>query len=338
MKVRICPSCKKQNLENAFNCASCGTTLSVNTLVEIELAQTEETPSSGNAKSATTHPHREQETRNISSSVKVEKFFCINCGVELPGESKFCWKCGTQVHTYSNNFQITVVEQAAPNSLPAVRQTESRSISCAMNSCNKPVIGQCRSCGRYYCANHNIGALCLDCGRQKAEKDKYLDYLQTAENVKHETDKGYSQKKPLTALVIGVGVFFLAVSFMCGVLDSRDIGSSMCMGTVCLLLIAQGIFQQRYQSNSRRKRAITRATQIDLSKPGFLNFYEAYDPEISFQDELKEMFTSGGKFALSITGLVVGSIAQDEKEASKRAQLESMVSNAVDDELKRHGL
>lgn len=34
MKIRLCPKCGKQNDENAWNCADCGTTLSMNTIVD----------------------------------------------------------------------------------------------------------------------------------------------------------------------------------------------------------------------------------------------------------------------------------------------------------------
>lgn len=218
--------------------------------------------------------------------------------------------------------------------------TTNLNVACAMRDCVNPVIGQCRSCGRYYCANHNIGALCSDCGREKVEKEKYLDFLQTAETVKRETDKNYSFNKSAYGMGIGTAIFFLVVGLVCTLtgIGGMDITMLSCVGTLSLLAIASLILAQRFESSSRRKRALKKAAQINMSKLGFLHFYEVYDPEISFQDEIKEMFTTGGKFALSITGLVAGSIAHDEKEAIKRAQLENLVSNAVDDELKRHGL
>jgi len=39
MKVRVCPQCGKHNLENAFSCVECGTTLSIKTLLDLESDQ-----------------------------------------------------------------------------------------------------------------------------------------------------------------------------------------------------------------------------------------------------------------------------------------------------------
>jgi len=274
MKVRVCPKCNKRNLENAFNCIDCGTTLSLNTLLDVESAHTNETSSGNQATPAIAPVYFEQDATKISSTDKTGNIFCISCGAELPGESKFCWKCGTQVQKFTSVSRNTIVEQTDPSSIQVVGQREFRPISCAIGNCNNSVIEQCGSCGRYYCANHNIGNLCSICGRQKAEQDLYLNYLQTAEKVKRET----------------------------------------------------------------AKRAITKATQINLTKDGFLEFYKAWDVEKPFQEELKETFASGGRFALSLTGPMASSIAHDTMEENKRAQLRSVVSDAVDDGLKRHGL
>lgn len=336
MKVRICPNCNKQNLENAFNCANCGTTLSVSTLVEVEFSQTEETPSSDNAKSATTHPHREQETRNISSSVKVGNFFCINCGVELPGESKFCWKCGAQVHNYSSKPQNTIVEHTVSNSVPAVGQTEFRSISCAMGSCNKPVIGQCKSCGRYYCANHNMGSLCSECGRKKSEQELFQDFLSTAENVMHEADKGYKLTKFAVSgwmgLLACMGAFMLLLSFTEG-----NFSNFLAMLVIVGIMVSMLFFTLKVQFSSRRRRALNKASLIEKSKPGFLAFYEAYDNR-TFKEEISDTLNLGKRFFVSFAGNMAGSIARDEMEASRQAQLRNTISRAVDDELNRHGL
>jgi len=39
MKVRVCPQCGKNNLENAFSCVECGTTLSIKSLLDLESDQ-----------------------------------------------------------------------------------------------------------------------------------------------------------------------------------------------------------------------------------------------------------------------------------------------------------
>jgi transcription elongation factor Elf1 len=47
MKVRVCPKCEKHNLENAFNCIDCGTTLSIKTLLDTETGEMNVKPLAG---------------------------------------------------------------------------------------------------------------------------------------------------------------------------------------------------------------------------------------------------------------------------------------------------
>lgn len=81
MKVRVCPSCGKHNLENAFNCVDCGTTMSINTLTNVAENETPPTrkPDTNvvdhNTTKAPQVSHSEDEAKVIIT--------CENCGQKL---------------------------------------------------------------------------------------------------------------------------------------------------------------------------------------------------------------------------------------------------------------
>ncbi|MHB8127141.1 MAG: hypothetical protein ACYDEJ_16200 [Desulfitobacteriaceae bacterium] len=61
-------------------------------------------------------------------------------------------------------------------------------ISCSVEGCNEPVIGQCQgyheSCGRFYCKRHSVGKLCDECFAE-TEKDRiYSEYVSACKYVK----------------------------------------------------------------------------------------------------------------------------------------------------------
>jgi hypothetical protein len=181
-----------------------------------------------------------------------------------------------------------------------------------------------------------MGSLCSDCGRQKAEQDLFQDFLQTAEKVMRDTDKGFRTTKLATGMWMGLlacmAAFMLLLSFTEGDF-SNFLVLLVCISGVLAILL----FQLNLALSGRRRRAVNKASEIDKSKPGFLIFYEAYDSK-TFKEEVNDLISIGKNFFLSFAGNVAGSIAQDEMEASRQARLRSTISQAVDDELKRHNL
>jgi hypothetical protein len=68
MKVRICPQCGKQYNENAWSCADCGATLSMNTIVDI--------------------------TERPASKVEKKIRLCLQCGRQNDENAWNCTDCG----------------------------------------------------------------------------------------------------------------------------------------------------------------------------------------------------------------------------------------------------
>jgi ribosomal protein S27AE len=64
-KVRVCPKCGKHNLENAWHCIDCGTTLSVKTLMDVEDGQPSMAPIAGERALSSLSPHFEQDVAEL---------------------------------------------------------------------------------------------------------------------------------------------------------------------------------------------------------------------------------------------------------------------------------
>lgn len=169
-------------------------------------------------------------------------------------------------------------------------------IACAVGGCTNPVIGQCRTCGRYYCTNHNKDSLCLECAAKKEDEELFKDYLQTAERIRRETDKGYTFTKGVMGMAIGtfacVGAFTLFLF-----ITEEDLQGILCSIILFGGLIGHYLLSLKTQSSRRIKRALQKATETDKSKPGFLEFYKAWDNKKP-KDEIIEALNIGKKFAI----------------------------------------
>ena len=68
-KVRVCPECGKQNLENAWHCVDCGTTLSVQTLMDVEDGQPSMAPIPSQRALSSLSPHFKQDAAELLGTV-----------------------------------------------------------------------------------------------------------------------------------------------------------------------------------------------------------------------------------------------------------------------------
>lgn len=64
-KVRVCPECGKHNLENAWHCIDCGTTLSMKTLMDVEDGQPSMGPIASQRALSSLSPHFEQDVAEL---------------------------------------------------------------------------------------------------------------------------------------------------------------------------------------------------------------------------------------------------------------------------------
>lgn len=69
MKVRVCPKCGKHNLENAWSCADCGQTLSMNTLVDTGDFQTSQAPIAGKSALSSISPHFHHDVAELLDTI-----------------------------------------------------------------------------------------------------------------------------------------------------------------------------------------------------------------------------------------------------------------------------
>jgi hypothetical protein len=85
MKVRVCPECGKQNDENAWNCANCGATLSMNTLMDSDDIQTSPVAGKGILSSVSEY-FQEDLTYSIKKHLQGDEVVVHGCDVCKPSE------------------------------------------------------------------------------------------------------------------------------------------------------------------------------------------------------------------------------------------------------------
>ena len=216
-------------------------------------------------------------------------------------------------------------------------------IACSAPDCTNPVIGQCqgykKACGRYYCRDHSVDALCTDCANRKAVDDLYQDYLSTADGLEHEarstiTYKSLWIKGVKIAAIIGffggpivfplemypqnfasgIGFFFL------GFIVGPAFMAALFIHPLTLLIIL--IVRTSKRGNWHKTIGIERAKKIDATKPGFFEFYAAWRQE-KRKEELTKVLSIAG--ALAVTGLAVAA-SESDYDRTRRA---------VRDELRR---
>lgn len=81
--MRVCKKCGEHNPVDAWSCSNCGATLSVNTIFELDEAQTEQSDQQSKGKN-----HTETEGG---------KMYCPNCGTQNADNNRFCSHCGAKL-------------------------------------------------------------------------------------------------------------------------------------------------------------------------------------------------------------------------------------------------
>ena len=161
MKVRVCPSCGKHNLENTFNCIDCGETLSVDTLIDIE---------STNSETGTRNDPVETRNNQLPQNNEESKIIiaCENCGqrLRIPLRRKNLHvACPTCHHEFNYEFvEATLVNEPSEKKPPAPPQSKNSYVN-APNSNPQPNEFErvrCPNCGGYKVTQAAIGGQVLD--------------------------------------------------------------------------------------------------------------------------------------------------------------------------------
>lgn len=315
MRARTCPRCGFHSSVDAWNCETCGETLSVNTIAEID----DETLRIDNQRVLLLRqsPPQDQRVREPIQDI-LKANVCKSCGQELRENMRFCWWCGEDIHDIRADDAIEL-----PLDAP-----ELRVVRCAAPKCVHPVIGQCtgykRDCRRYYCAIHSNVNLCYECTMrqfvdEEAERVK-RDYLENVESIRQKARKLAWKRNELKwiggiSLVLGmIGVFT----------SDSDIGSLFCtlwfLGFATALAVYWSIV-----SEIERNLVLS----VSQQKSDFPDFYEAWKRE-----KRKDLLGVIGAIIGFIFVAVLATIASEAQSSNENAR----VRRAVDDDLRRRGL
>lgn len=156
-------------------------------------------------------------------------------------------------------------------------------ISCYVQGCNEPVIGQCpghqQGCGRFHCQKHSYGHLCVECGHKRAidehQRTVHEDYQRTAQKIgARSSDAGCF----IFFLLLCLGVFGVA-----GILDpSLDarfkafLPEHLSLFQFRVVLSAAMISFLAWLCWLIVLRPNRRIARIERTKPGFKKFYKAW--------------------------------------------------------------
>lgn len=196
--------------------------------------------------------------------------------------------------------------------------------------CNNPVIGQCPGykgpCNRFYCKEHSVDRLCNDCISRALEdlavEMTFQDYFNTAQNLKA------SRSTVWTILAIIGGLLgFGGCYWTVRLIDGRGSSIYLIIGLFVVGLVL--LFYAEKKKQSELKMA---ANALEVDKPGFGKFYEAYLKWV----EQKEAERSKASFANTMAILfAVGGVAYAATESYKKEQMRRDV-HAISEYAKRH--
>lgn len=208
-------------------------------------------------------------------------------------------------------------------------------IACAVNGCTDPVIGQCSgyqgSCGRFYCAQHSVGNLCLDCGQRKLQAEAAQkvdeDNLLAADNIENLLQKGSCRNLivvhavPALCAALALASYNLVYEIVPERMIDIDLASILFIvfgvaAAITYIGLYVRFFVQRRQMEKRMVSAIS------TSNPQFEDFYKGYKRE-----RLKQRLFLGGAIALGAAAAAA--------HASEEAQLRNDVRDIRDRLAKR---
>ncbi len=194
-------------------------------------------------------------------------------------------------------------------------------IACFVPGCTEPVIGQCQgyegSCGRFYCAEHSVGALCVDCAKAKLEDDILKDYFKTAEQLKREAARSTGWRFCVYLFILYA---LLAVTTWAIVSSGAEevgwaVGGVMFFGGLIGLVIWEDVQRRNYE-----KAALSRLSE---TKPGFPEFYRVWKKKKS-----KEALKTGLAVAAGAAVATAAAIGESSRREERVRDIEEGVRRA----------
>jgi hypothetical protein len=197
-------------------------------------------------------------------------------------------------------------------------------ISCSVEGCNEPVIGQCQGhkepCGRFYCRKHSKGRLCDECAAVVEQERIYDDYCTASQYVKGKASgfKAFGIGF-LFFIIFYMGLLFITKGIMSSAESTEDLRFIITMILVMTLSVSLAvIFTKRIMAKGRAKRL----NEIKDTRMDFESFYDAWAA-----NERKKALASAGKVAL---GIVVGAVAYGLSSEASVARDVRRISNRLD--------
>lgn len=183
-------------------------------------------------------------------------------------------------------------------------------IACFVPGCKNPVIGQCQghkgTCGRFYCAEHSVSALCADCAKAKLEDDMVEDYFNTAEQLKREAKELNRWRGCAYLFVIAL------VSIMLGASASTE-SAEAALGAGFGVFYCGAIGLVIWDSMQKRNYEKAALSQLNETKPGFPEFYRMWKKEKN-KEALKTGLAVAAGIVLAGTAAAIGdSISREER-------------------------
>ncbi|MDI6694297.1 MAG: hypothetical protein QME21_04565 [Anaerolineales bacterium] len=208
-------------------------------------------------------------------------------------------------------------------------------IACSAPGCTNPVIGQCtgyeKACGKYYCREHSIDTLCIECANRKSADEQaekiYQEYLNAAEKIEQESLSVFNGKvvykkgvKIFALLGLIVGIFVVLITAPpneVGILLLQEVFGGPIQGIIIwslcfpLVWIVGVVVRSIWLGTQGHQKAV----QVDKSMPGFLKFYEAWRSEKRKEKLMGVLATAGTIAAIAIAA----GVSETDYDRTRRA-------------------
>ena len=145
--------------------------------------------------------------------------------------------------------------------------------------CGRGVVaGKCSGygghCDRYFCAAHQIGSYCRECGERKAQDEREAQFQAAAEQLWQ--DRRRTRNRAVEIAAFALSLLIIAGGVVLALFGES--GAAIVVLSIFLVLFLAGLWR-RWGSALRPTTEQNRVQEIEQENPGFANFYLEWSEE-----------------------------------------------------------
>jgi ribosomal protein L40E len=236
MKVRMCGQCGARNSVDAWNCAKCGNTLSINSVLDVSDNPLPEETDKNFVPNQDPLPNTSvlNEILGESDQAKVPGLYCSTCGQKLNTDDNFCSRCGAKIQNG------TMTHRGIPNEYQDEKYEQTPIVcpKCLLHDKIEKVMSIVKSQTRTREQTEWVTEYYTDKNgkEQSYSYPRSYDVVEITDLAKLLSPPQKPQAKGFSGFLIILGILLL-INVVFTLLTADDIGNMICLATYVIPLI-----------------------------------------------------------------------------------------------------